>query len=34
LPRIGLTLRMDEKRALSPLARAFEAHVRAVLPTL
>jgi DNA-binding transcriptional LysR family regulator len=34
LPRIGLTLRMDEKRALSPLVRAFEAHVRAVLPTL
>lgn len=33
LPKIGLTLRMDGKRA-SPLTRAFEAHVRALLPTL
>ncbi|MCL6705471.1 LysR family transcriptional regulator [Pseudomonas sp. R2.Fl] len=33
MPKIGLTLRMDEKRA-SPITRAFEAHIRTVLPTL
>lgn len=33
LPTIGLTLQMDEKRA-SPITRAFEAHVRTLLPVL
>ncbi|MFC5066489.1 LysR family transcriptional regulator [Flaviflagellibacter deserti] len=33
LPKIGLILRMDERRA-SPITRAFEAHIRTVLPTL
>ncbi|MGU3662716.1 LysR substrate-binding domain-containing protein [Methylobacterium sp. A49B] len=33
LPRIGLTLRLEEQHA-SPLTRAFAAHVRAVLPGL
>ncbi|MEP7456428.1 LysR family transcriptional regulator [Phyllobacterium sp. SB3] len=33
LPQIGLTLRMDEKRA-SPLIRAFEAHARTLLSAL
>ncbi|MCJ2138379.1 LysR family transcriptional regulator [Methylobacterium sp. J-026] len=33
LPRIGVTIRIDERHA-SPLARAFAAHVRAVLPVL
>lgn len=33
LPKIGMALRMDERRA-SPLTRAFEAHVRGMLPGL
>ena len=33
LPRIGLTLRYDERHA-SPLTRAFAAHLRTVLPVL
>ena len=33
LPRIGLTLRLDERHA-SPLTRAFAAHLRTVLPAL
>jgi DNA-binding transcriptional LysR family regulator len=33
LPRIGLTLRLEERHA-SPLTRAFAAHVRDVLPSL
>lgn len=33
LPRIGVTIRIDERRA-TPLARAFATHVRAVLPAL
>ncbi|MGU3545434.1 LysR substrate-binding domain-containing protein [Methylobacterium sp. A52T] len=33
LPRIGLTIRLDEAHA-APLTRAFAAHLRAVLPTL
>lgn len=33
LPRIGLTLRMDERHA-APLTRAFATHLRAVLPVL
>ena len=33
LPRIGLITQMDERRA-SPLTRAFEAHIRTILPAL
>jgi DNA-binding transcriptional LysR family regulator len=33
LPEIGLTIRLDARRA-SPLTRAFAAHLRAVLPVL
>ncbi|APT31611.1 HTH-type transcriptional regulator DgdR [Methylobacterium phyllosphaerae] len=33
LPRIGLTIRLDEAYA-TPLTRAFAAHVRSVLPAL
>lgn len=33
LPRIGLTIRLDEAHA-TPLTRAFAAHVRSVLPAL
>ncbi|EJN02114.1 LysR family transcriptional regulator [Phyllobacterium sp. YR531] len=33
LPKIGLILKMDEKRA-TPLTRAFAAHVRTLLPAL
>ncbi|SMC97090.1 LysR substrate-binding domain-containing protein [Rhizobium sp. RU36D] len=33
LPSIGMTVLMDEKRA-SPITRAFDAHVRGLLPAL
>lgn len=33
LPQIGLTIRLDARRA-SPLTRAFAAHLRAILPVL
>ena len=33
LPRIGLTLRLEERHA-TPLTRAFAAHVREALPSL